>query len=83
MVGLVLGGVWAALWERFWETDAAESSGLGLLEYLRLSTKGSPRILSSPLVSQLRCFSRTLGLLLRQDTKERCLEGIAGDAVSC
>lgn len=70
----MLGGLWAALWERFCETEAAESGGPGLLEHLRLSTKGILRIISSwasPLVSQLRCFSSTLGLLLRQDRKER------------
>lgn len=68
---LVLGGCLGALWERFWESEAAESSSPGLLEHLRLSTKDTPRILFSPLFSQLRCVSTTLGLLLRQDRKER------------
>lgn len=65
------GAGWAVMWEMFWESDAAESSGPGLLEHPRLFTRGTPRILSSPLVSQLKCFTSTLGLLLRQDGKER------------
>lgn len=76
--GPVVGSAFTALWERHWETEAAEGSGASLLKHLRHSPKCTPKILSSwtsPFVLQPRCSSNALDLLQRKDRKERLLEG--------